>query len=357
MNEANFFTDDFWQIVFLGNTAGQWFLGLAVFAAAVAALKIFRFFIVAKLKSIAGKTKTELDNIAVDAIGAIHWPFYVFTAFYFSLHFVNVPPAIGRWSFYLFLTAIVYYAIRFSELLVDFGVEAGIARRGDGKNNQSIVRMLGLVARILLWAGAAVMLLSNLGYNVTSLVAGLGIGGIAIALAVQNILGDLFNSLAIYFDKPFKIGDFIIVGEQMGVVKKVGIKTTRIQALQGEEIVISNSDLMGARVQNFGVMQKRRIVFSVGVAYGTPPEKLKKIPEMIKEIISKQEMASADRAHFKAFGDFSLNFEAVYYVETGDYNKYMDTQQAINLGIVEKFAAENIEIAFPTQTVYVKHES
>lgn len=331
-------------------------MGIAVFVAAAAALKIFRSLIMAKMKGLAAKTKTGVDDMIINAIDAIYWPFYVFASLYFAIQFVYVPPAIESGAFYVFMIAVVYYAIKFLSKMIDFGAKFVMARE-EGGENTGIVKLLSTVAKIILWIGAGVMIMSNLGYDVTSLVAGLGIGGIAVALAIQNILGDLFNSLAIYFDKPFRPGDFIIVGEQMGTVKRVGIKTTRIQALQGEEIVISNSDLMGARVQNFGVMQKRRIVFGIGVAYDTPPEKLKRIPAMISEIIKGHEVAKIDRVHFKDFGDFSLNFEVVYYVGTGDYNKYMDTQQAINIAIVEKFAVEDIEIAFPTQTVYVKREA
>ena len=197
------------------------------------------------------------------------------------------------------------------------------------------------------------LILSNLGFDITTLIASLGIGGVAIALAVQSILSDLFNSLSIYVDKPFTVGDFIIVGDHMGTVQKIGLKTTRIQALQGEEIVISNSELTSSRVRNFKQMQKRRIVFAFGVTYDTSTEKVKKIPEMVKNAIDPLEKAEYDRAHFKNFGDSSLDFEVVYYVLTGDYTEYMDIQQSINLRIMEEFEKEGIEMAFPTRTVHL----
>lgn len=200
------------------------------------------------------------------------------------------------------------------------------------------------------------MILANMGYNVTSLIAGLGIGGIAIGLALQNILGDLFSSLAIYFDKPFKVGDFVIVDQYMGTVKHVGVKTTRIEALQGEEIVVSNSDLTNSRIQNFGVMQRRRIAFNFGVTYDTSAEKLKAIPGWVKKIIDDIEITEYDRSNFKGFGDSSLDFENVYYLNSGDYNEYMNTQEEINLAIVQKFEEEGVEMAFPTQTVHVKKD-
>ena len=179
----------------------------------------------------------------------------------------------------------------------------------------------------------------------------------AIALAVQNILGDMFSSFSIYFDRPFEVGDFIIVGDHMGVVKKIGLKTTRIQALQGEEIVISNAELTSTRIRNFKKMQKRRIVFTVGVTYDTPKEKLEKIPSIVATIMAKVENADLDRVHFKEFADSSLNYEIVFYALTGDFGKYMDSRQAINLGLIEAFGKEGIEFAFPTQTVHLAKDS
>lgn len=342
---------------FINNPILTWLIAIIVFLSALGALKLLRTVVVARLKKLLAKTKTRIDDIIINSIDAIYWPFYVVASLYLAVQFVNLPGIVERGAFYVFLAAVVYYAVKFFAAFIDFGAQTLIEKKEGGEENAGIIKLLGTLVKIILWAGAIVLFMSNLGINVTSLIAGLGIGGIAIALAVQNILGDLFNSLAIYFDKPFQIGDFVIVGEQMGTIKKVGIKTTRIQALQGEEIVVSNSDLMGARIQNFGVMQKRRIVFTVGVTYQTPAEKLRQVPDMIKGIISQQEQAEVDRAHFKSFGDSALVYEVVYYVLTGDYNRYMDTQQAINLGIVNKFESEGISIAYPTQTVYVsKHE-
>jgi len=198
------------------------------------------------------------------------------------------------------------------------------------------------------------LVLQNLGYEISALVAGLGISCIAVAFALQNILSDIFASFSIYFDKPFKTGDFIVVGNDMGVVNKIGIKSTRIRALQGHEIVISNKELTGSRVHNYKKMERRRVLFSIGVEYGTPVAKLKKIPKIIKDSIEAQESTTFDRVHFKEFGDFSLLFEIVYYVESGDYTNYRDIQQEINFSIAEKFKKSKIEMAFPTTTVHVR---
>ena len=345
----------FLQTEILGNIAFDWIKAIVIFFIALGILKLFQTILIVRLKKLFKKTKTELDDVVINAIDAIYWPFYVFAALYFAIQFIVVPQIIGKWAFYIFLIVVVYYAIKFLAELIDFGAKMVIAKK-EGEQDVGIIKLITAAAKIILWLGAFVLILSNMGYNVTSLIAGLGIGGIAIALALQNILGDLFSSLAIYLDKPFKVGDFVVLGDQMGTVKKIGIKTTRIQTPQGEELVVSNSELTKSQVRNFGVMERRRNLQHIGVTYDTPAEKLKRIPGMIKEIIDKQSNVDCDRIHFKSFGDSSLIFEVVYYVKTGDYKKFMDMQGKINLEIVEKFNQENIEIAFPTQTLYIKKE-
>jgi len=202
--------------------------------------------------------------------------------------------------------------------------------------------------------GVVLVALDNFGVKVTTLVAGLGVGGIAAALAVQNILGDLFASVSILLDRPFEIGDFIIVGAQMGTVERIGLKSTRVRALSGEQLVFANADLLSSRIQNFKRMQERRVLFGLGVTYDTPTEKMERIPQILREIVSAQPNARLDRAHFSKYADWSLNFEVVYYMKVPDYNAYMDTQQIINLEILKRFRAEGIEFAFPTQTLHVQ---
>jgi small-conductance mechanosensitive channel len=215
------------------------------------------------------------------------------------------------------------------------------------------MKALIFVIRLVLWSVVALLVLDNLGVDITALVAGLGVGGIAVALAVQNVLGDLFASLSIVLDKPFVNGDFIAIGDLVGNVEHVGLKTTRVRSLSGEQLVFSNADLLSSRIKNFGRMNERRIAFSIGVTYDTPRETLRQIPEMIKRAVESEDEARFDRSHFKEFGDSALMFETVYYVLVPDYAKYMDVQQAINLSIHEQFEASRIEFAFPTQTLHI----
>lgn len=191
----------------------------------------------------------------------------------------------------------------------------------------------------------------------TALVAGLGVGGIAVALAAQNILGDLFASLTIVFDKPFLIGDFIIVGEHLGTVEHIGLKTTRLRSLTGEQLVFSNTDLLNSRIRNFKRMQERRIVFTIGVSYGTPYHAIAAIPGIIRNIVEDTAQVRFDRAHFKEYGTYSLNFEVVYWVLSPEFALYMDIQQQINLEIFRRFEEEGIQFALPMQNLYLRNGS
>jgi small-conductance mechanosensitive channel len=212
---------------------------------------------------------------------------------------------------------------------------------------------VGFITKILLWTIILLIALDNLGINISALVAGLGIGGIAVALAVQNILGDLFASFSIFLDKPFVIGDFIIVDTYLGTIEHIGLKTTRVRSFSGEQLVFANADLLKSRIRNYKRMYERRVVFTLGVIYQTSYEKLKKIPEIIQDIIEKQTQTRFDRAHFKEYGPYSLNFEIVYWVESPDYNLYMNIQQKTNLEIFQRFDDENIEFAYPSQSLYI----
>lgn len=215
------------------------------------------------------------------------------------------------------------------------------------------ISVISFIGRTLIWAMVLLLTLDNLGIDITALLAGLGIGGIAVALAVQNVLGDLLASLSIALDKPFVVGDFLIVGEFLGNVEYIGIKSTRLRSLTGEQIVMSNADLLSSRVRNYGRMVERRVVFHLGVTYETPRAKLQRIPELIRAIVEAQPAVRFDRSHFAKYGDFSLDFETVYYVQSANYNQYMDLQQAINFAIHAGFEREGIEFAYPTQKLWL----
>jgi small-conductance mechanosensitive channel len=233
-------------------------------------------------------------------------------------------------------------------------------RRKLEKNTARIttLRAAGFIVKLVLAVLATILILDNIpGVKITPLIASLGISGIAVALAVQNILSDLFASLSIVLDKPFVIDDFIIVDNYMGTVEHIGLKTTRLRSLSGEYLVFSNNDLLKSRIRNYTRMHERRVVFSIGVTYQTPLEKLKQIPATIRKIIESQEAVRFDRAHFQGYGDFALKFEVVYYVLNPDYNRYMDIQQSVNMAIFESFEKEGIDFAYPTQKLFIGGET
>src|SRR5690606_21487904 len=232
-------------------------------------------------------------------------------------------------------------------------LQSYLEKKGRGA---AVMQMKGvtLILSVVIWSLAILFFINNLGYNVAAILTGLGIGGIAIALATQTILADLFNYFVLFLDRPFEVGDFVAVDDKSGTVEAIGIKTTRVKALTGEQLVFSNTDLTNSRLHNFKRMERRRIVFTFGVAYKTPKQKLKRIPDIVREAVGAQEQTLFDRAHFVSYGDFSLIFEVVYFVLSDDYNLYMDIQQAINLHLYEAFQKEQIEFAFPTQNMILQ---
>lgn len=347
-----FFSHPVFQGTFFQNTILDYTIALGIFLVLGTLIKFFHVSFINKLQTLSQKTKNDVDDIFLKALKTIKPAFYLFLSFYFALKFLKLDSFLQTSLDFIILLWATYQAILIASITVDYSLKKFVVK--ENGESKSALEVLNKIIKAVLWLLGVLLILSNLGINITSLIAGLGIGGIAIALALQNILGDLFSSFAIYFDKPFKVGDFIIVGDKMGVVEKIGIKTTRIRALQGEEIVLSNQELTSSQIQNFKKMQERRVVFSFGVVYQTPQKKLEKIPRMIKEIISKTKLTRFDRAHFLSFGDSALLFEVVYYVQSGDYNTYMDIQQEINFAINEQFEKENISMAYPTQTIYLE---
>ena len=281
---------------------------------------------------------------------------YLIIALYVGVCVLNVPAIVRDITQAAVLIVVIAQIIWITSAIIDkLLVKKLLHISGDGA--EQLLHVLRPIVSIVLWSVAILMILSNMGINITSLIASLGVGGIAVALAIQNVLGDIFDCFAIYLDQPFRVGDFIIVGDHMGVVRRIGLKSTRIESLGGEELVIANRELTSTRVRNFKRMQRRRVEFGFGVTYDTPVEKLKRLPGMVEAIVRGLDQTEFDRAHFKSFGAFSLDFAVVYYVSSNDYKVYMDIQQAINLALAERFAAEDIAFAFPTQTVHVAPQS
>lgn len=340
------------QIKFLGNSLGSYLVALVVFFGFLLLFKILQLILFRYFHKLAQRTKTEIDDIFLEILQKIRPPFYFFVALYFALKSIQINPWLDKILTSILLVWVTYQVIVSFQVLINRVAKKRIAK---DVSSEAAIGLLGKLLKGILWAVGLLFILSNLGVDVTSLIAGLGIGGIAVAFALQNILEDLFSSFAIFFDKPFRVGDFIVVGSNYkGTVEKIGIKTTRLRSLQGEEVVISNKELTSAKIQNFGKVKERRVSIKIGVAYETPLEKLKNVPKIIEGIINSLENVRFDRVFFVAFGDFALIFEMVYFVESSDYVVHLKAQQELFLKLKEEFEKQGIEFAYPTQTVYLK---
>lgn len=345
----------------LGNSVSSWLVALAAMTASRALLGALRRLVAMRAGAIASRAVSRIDDALVAVISQTRSFFLWSVSLQAGALVVQLPTRLDRFT----------RAVTVAALLVQIGIWISAALRGFAdryvrgrEDDEESVGQRGarqtaastalFVARAGVWAALLLMLLDNLGVNISALIAGLGVGGVAVALAVQSILGDLFGSITIALDKPFVVGDFIIIDELMGTVEHVGLKTTRLRSLHGEQLVFANADLLRARIKNFKHLSERRVVFSFGVTYETPVEALEAIPALLREIIEAREGLRFDRAHFKSLAASSLDFEAVYYVVSADYGTYMDQQQAINLAVMRALATRGVSFAYPTQTLYLQ---
>lgn len=343
--------NDYLNNLFAGNTIRSWIIALGIIAFCFIFLNVFKRIVLLKLKKWATTTKSGFDDFIIITFEKNIFPFFHALALYGGLSYLAFAKSVNQVINVAILTTGTFFVIRILTSFIRYAILNFVTSESESTDKKKQVRGITLIASMIIWVLGILFLIDNLGYDITTIIAGLGIGGIAIALAAQAVLGDLFSYFVIFFDKPFEIGDFIVVDDKMGTVEYVGIKTTRIRTLNGEQLICSNTDLTNSRVHNYKKMERRRVVFSLGVTYQTSVEKIKKIPLLIRGLVEDLTDTQFDRAHFSGFGDFSLNFECVYFVLSADYNLYMDRQQAINLRLLKVFEEEKIEFAYPTQTV------
>ena len=332
----------------------EWLTALAIGVGIAVVLLIVQSFVASRWAKVAARTSNVIDDLIVNFIANTKRITFFGLGFWVASLIQQFPEeirsVIAKGFFIILLlqmglwgsSTITWWISRYRE-----------QKLAEDPSSVTTVSAMGFLAKIGLWSVLLLAALDNFGIDVTALVTGLGIGGIAVALAVQNILGDLFASLSIVLDKPFVVGDFLTLDDYKGSVEHIGLKTTRLRSLSGEELIISNSDLLTSRIRNYKSLYRRRAVFSIGVEYDTPKDVVAAIPGVLQEIVEKHEDITLDRSHFTSFGDFALMFEAVYFVHQPDYNFYMDTQQSINLEIISRFEEMGISMAFPTQKVLV----
>ena len=348
---------EFLNQTYFGNTLEAYLIALGILIGGVVLIKIFKTIILFRLKKWAEKTETTLDDFLIKGIEKSIVPLLYYGAFYVAITSLTLNPQTKKIVDIASLIILTFFIVRFVSSTIMFTLTYFIKKQERGEEKARQLRGMTVLINVFVWVIGIIFLMDNLGFNISAVVAGLGIGGIAIALAAQAILGDLFSYFVIFLDRPFEVGDFIVVADKVGTVEYTGIKTTRVRALSGEQLVFSNTDLTNSRIHNFKKMMERRVVFKLGVIYQTTAAQLEEIPKIIRQIIESHKDVRFDRGHFATYGDFSLNFEFVYFVLGADYVKYMDTQQSINLKIYADFEKRGIEFAYPTQTVFVNKET
>lgn len=336
--------------VSLSNAAASVAAALTAYVAMTLSMRVT----LGRLTKFADRTVTRADNVVLEVLGGTSRWLLALVALLIGVGMLDLP---DRWASrvaQLWFVALTLQVALWASRCVTIGMRRHAERHaGPDTGPVSAAAILfswGL--RTLLWAIVVLAILSNIGVNITAFVASLGVGGIAIALAAQNILGDLFASVAIAVDKPFEIGDFITLSGVAGTVEVVGIKTTRIRSLGGEQIVMSNTELLKQTVSNYKRLRERRIVFGFGVTYDTTADQAESIAVAVRDVIEESVRLRFDRAHFKAFGESSLDYEVVYFVLDPGYAVYMDEQQRVNVTLMRKLAELGVDFAFPTRTVH-----
>jgi small-conductance mechanosensitive channel len=337
------------------STLSEYTRTISILAVLVVGFVLVQRVLLLRLENLFKKTKNDFDDEILRLIRSIKLSFFLVLSTLIALSTLSLDERAARVITLSIVLLVIYQAVRSSSMFFDY-IGDKLQKRNQDEGSSQAIKFLTQFGKGSLWVLGILLFTQNIGVNITSLIAGLGIGGVAVALAAQNILGDLFSSFAIIFDKPFVPGDFIIVGDKMGVVEKIGIKTTRIRALRGEELILSNNDLTSQTIQNFKKMRERRVEFHIGVTYKTNTKKLKVVPNIIEDVIKSIKLTRFDRANLSELGDFAKIFEVVYYINSSDYNTYMDIQQKVLLEIDSEFAKKKIDFAYPTQSVILKKD-
>ena len=344
--------------IWFGNSVRQWLIAIATLGAVYVVLSLGRRLAVRRLGAMAARSQTRVDDLGVDLIGRTRHYFLIAVALYAAARMVVLPEHARSALQLLFVAAVLLQAGRWGTGLIAFAVESYLRRNAEGDAGaRATVQAVGYAARFVLWSILLITALAAFGIDVTALITGLGIGGIAIALAVQNILGDLFAALSIVLDKPFVVGDAIVVDSTSGTVEHVGLKTTRIRSVSGEQIIISNSELLKSRIRNYKRMEQRRVVFTLDVTHETVPDALERVPAMVRAAVEKHPLTRFERSHLLTITDAGLRFENVYWVLHPDFDRYADIQHAVNVELVRRFRAERMEFAVPMRPFLTDHRN
>lgn len=346
--------NSFWKMVFWGNTVQAYAIALAGIVLTWMVIRIIRKYLLNLLEKFSQRTSSKTDDVLLSMVEKYALPWLYIFIIYTIIQQLNLHPKLARILYGAFAFVTMFYAVRLVNNFIQLSISGYMRRRGESEARIRHLQGLLVVVKAIVWVVGLLTFANNLGFNVSTLLASLGIGGVAIALASQAILTDLFGYLVIFFDKPFEIGDFVILSaDTLGTIEYIGIKTTRIRSLSGEQLIISNTNMTNSIIRNYKRMERRRVVFKISVPYSTSHEKIQMVPPMIAEIIKAQPNVQFDRSHILEYGQYSINFESVYYLMSADYNVYMDTQQVILYRIREAFEKHGIEFAVPVQNLFV----
>ncbi len=341
--------------IYFGNSIRAWLIAGLIAAVIYAVLAIARRLLISRLGALAARTETDIDDAIVDLIKNTRAFFIAAVAVGAALRGLEVhAKLVGPLSALLQLLVLVQVGLWISGL-IGFIVERAMTKRRETADRIGIaaVRAIGVTIKVVSWIVIAIVAVQFIfDKPVTALVTGLGVGGIAIALAVQNILGDLLAAVAIVFDRPFDVGDTIAVDSLVGTVEQIGLKTTRLRSATGEQLILGNGELLKSKLRNYKRMYERRALMNIDITYDTPPKVIEQIPAMMKEIVEAQKSVRFERSHFAGFEESALRIETVYFVLDPDYTRFMDVQQAVNLEVLRRFTAQGIKFAFPTSTVH-----
>ncbi len=346
----------FFERTFFGNTIFDYIWFLIAVAVSFLLLKVLERFFVKRFNQLSARKMKPVDLNLLRSIRRNVMPILYLTALYLCTKLLYLNPTLSRWSRHLVLAVTIAIGAALISTLAVFVSSRHIKNSAEDSQTKTVVRWTVASIKVLIWTVALILFLDNIGVKISSLITGLGIGGIAIAFAAQAILVDVFCCFTIFFDKPFEVGDHIKTGDHSGTVEHIGLKTTRLRALNGEQIVLANSDLTRSRISNYKTLEERRVLFTIGVTFATSHEKLRRMPDMIKDIVASVEDVRFDRAHFCRYGAYSLEFEIVYYILSKDFEKYMDINQEIFLKMKEAFEINDIELAYPTQTLHLQKQ-
>jgi len=340
------------ETVLLGNSVADWILAAIVVAAIWAALWMIRSLVSARYRRFTGDDHATAVRLIAYLAGHTKQFIFISVALYAAEELLTFPPKIHNISSNVVVILLLLQVGIWAGRTLQFYLEIKQRRSGESEREfASSLDIIKFVSMVLIWSLVTLLALDNLGVNITALLAGLGVGGIAVALALQNVLGDLFASLAIALDKPFVIGDSLVIDNCVGVVERIGIKTTRIRSESGEQIILSNADILKSRIRNYGKFDQRRSLLTLNIAYDTPVEKLREIPDWVSALVAAQHYSRFDRCHLKTLGDWALQYEISFFTRDTKAHPQLDLQQAINLNILEECRRRGIEIAVPSQRI------